>query len=174
MSAGGMHAEALAVAAYAVVLVLLAVGLEWLARYVVRQAHRYRVAGFRYHRALDVWECPQGEHLRPFPMDDRERVIRYRARACVCNICPAKARCTDSDDGRQIEHDLRPWLGTAIGRYHRGMSLVLLVLAGLIALIALCQHPTPAESILLGTLAVAVAILGGQLYSALRTAPGPP
>ena len=166
--------EALAVAAYAVVLVLLAVGLEGLARYVVWQAHRYRVAGFRYHRALDAWECPQGEHLRPFTMDDRARVIRYRARAYVCNACPAKPRCTDSDDGRQIEHDLRPSLGTSIGRFHRGMSLVLLVLAGLIALIEVCQHPTPRDSIMLGTLAVAVGILGGRLYSALRTASGPP
>lgn len=170
----GMHVEALAVAAYAVVLVLLAVGLEWLARYAVWQAHRYRVAGFRYHRVLDVWECPQGEHLRPFTIDHREGVIRYRARAHVCNACPAKRRCTDSDDGREIEHDLRPWLGTAIGRFHRGMSLVLLVLAGLIALIELCQHPTPAESIMLGTLAVAVGILGVRLYSALRAVPSPP
>jgi hypothetical protein len=174
MTAGGMHPEALAVAAYAVVLVLLAVGLEGLARHVVRQAHRYRLAGFRYHRALDVWECPQGEHLLPSIMDDRARVTRYRARAHVCNACPAKPRCTDSDDGREIEHDLRPWLGTAIGRFHRGMSLVLLVLAGLIALIELGQHPTPADGIMLGTLAVAVGVLGFRLYAALRAVPCPP
>ena len=176
MIAGGVHVEALAAAAYAVVLVLLAVGLEGLARYAVWQAHRYHAAGFRYHRALDVWECPQGEHLRRSTVDDRAHVFRYRARAHVCNACPAKPRCTDSDDGREIEHDLRPWLGTAIGQFHRGMSLALLVLAGLIALIELCQHPTPADGIMLGTLTVTIGILGGRLYSALRTAPidGPP
>lgn len=108
MIAGGMHAEALAAAAYAVVLILLAAGLEWVARHAVWQARRYHAAGFRYHRVLDVWECPQGEHLRPSAMDDRARVIRYRARPHVCNACPVKVGCTDSDDGRGIEQDLRP------------------------------------------------------------------
>lgn len=155
MIAGGMHAEALAAAAYAVVLILLAAGLEWVARYAVWQARRYHAAGFRYHRVLDVWECPH-----------------YRARPHVCNACPVKIGCTDSDDGRGIEQDLRPWLRTAIGRFHRGMSLVLLVLAGMIVLIELLQHPTPADGIMLGTLTVTVGILGARLYSALRTASG--
>lgn len=170
----GVHPEALAAAAYAVVLLLLAVGLEGLARYAGWQAHRYHAAGFRYHRVLDVWECPEGEHLRPSAVDDRARIVRYRARAHVCNACPAKRRCTDSDDGREIQHDLRPWLGTAIGRFHRGMSLMLLLLAGLIVLIEFCQHPTPADGIVLGTLTAAVGILGGRLYSALRTVTGSP
>lgn len=166
----GVHPEALAAAAYAVVLVLLALGLEGLARYAGWQAHRYHAPGFRYHRALDVWECPQGEHLRPSAVGDRARVVRYRARAHVCNACPVKPCCTDSNHGREIEHDLRPWLGTAIGQFHRGMSLSLLGLAGVIALIELFQHPTPAATIVLGTVAVIVAILGGRLYSSLRSA----
>jgi len=168
----GVHPEALAAAVYAVALVLLALGLERVARYTVRQARRYHAAGFRYQPTLDVWECPQGEHLRRSAVDDQARVVRYRARAHVCNACPVKSRCTDSDDGREIEHDLRPWLGTAIGQFQRGMSLVLLVLAGLIALIELVQHSTtPADEITLGTLTVAVGILGARLYSELRSAP---
>jgi hypothetical protein len=83
-----------------------------------------------------------------------------------------KPRCTDSDDGREIEHDLRPWLGTAIGQFHRGMSLVVLVPAGLIPLIELFQHPTPADGVMLGTVVAAVGILGGRLYSSLWTASG--
>jgi hypothetical protein len=163
----GVHAEALGAAAYAVVLVLAAAGLEGIARYAGWRADRYHAAGFRYHPALDVWVCPEGEHLRPSSVGDGgAAVVRYRARAHICNVCPAKPQCTDSDEGRAIEHDLRPWLETGVGQFQRGMSLTLLVLAGMITLIELARHPRGADGIALAIVAVAVATLGGRCFAA--------
>ena len=40
-----------------------------------------------------------------------------------------KSLCTDSDTGRELSVSMDPWLSSAIGRFHRVMSLALLVLA---------------------------------------------
>ena len=44
---------------------------------------------------------------------------------------PAEGSCTDSDDGREIARPLDPWPHSEAGRFHRGIALVLVVLAGL-------------------------------------------
>ena len=48
-------------------------------------------------RTHDYWLCPEGEHLWPHELDPELRLVRYRARAHVCNGCAVKHRCTDSD-----------------------------------------------------------------------------
>ncbi len=168
MSTTAVHAEVLFAAGYALGLVLLAGGLECVARYTLWQAHRYHAAGFRYRRGLDAWICPEGEHLRRIAVDPAERVARYRAPARTCNACPAKPRCTDSDGGREIQHDLRPWLGTAIGQFQRGMSLAILGFAALISSIELVRYPDVADAAALGTLLLAVAVLAQRGYGSMR------
>jgi hypothetical protein len=37
------------------------------------------------------------------PSDSARRAVIYRASAAACNACPAKAACTDSSQGREIE-----------------------------------------------------------------------
>ena len=54
--------------------------------------------------------------------------MRYRAKAHVCNACPRKDACTDSDHGREIVRPLDPWPHSEAGRFHRGISLLLVVL----------------------------------------------
>ena len=64
--------------AYAVFLLLVALGLELVARHAHHRSRQMRVAGFRYHRHHDVWECPTGQQLRPIVTDYARPPIRYR------------------------------------------------------------------------------------------------
>jgi hypothetical protein len=166
-----VNTEALLAAGYAVALVIGAFGLEWLSAHTHRRALRYRTAGFTYHDHLDAWECPEGEHLWLHQLDHERRLLRYRARAHVCNRCPRKQYCTDSDRGREIVRPLDPWPHSEAGRFHRGLSLVLVVLAGLIALVELTRHHQQAEAVVLvGVFALAV-LAGRWLLHDLREHP---
>jgi hypothetical protein len=152
-----VNAEVILAAAYATALVLGAFGLEWLSAHTHRRALRYRTAGFTYDAAHDHWRCPEGEHLWPHEFDHERRLVRYRAKAHICNGCPSKDRCTDSDRGREIVRPLDPWPHSEAGRFHRGLALVLVALAVLIVLAVVARHHEPAEAaVLLGVLVVAM------------------
>ena len=101
---------------------------------------RYRTAGFDYQAGNDAWVCPEGEHLWPHEFDHERRLVRYRARAHVCNRCPLKERCTDSDEGREIVSPLDPWPHSEAGRFHRVIALMLVALAALVAAVALARN----------------------------------
>jgi hypothetical protein len=156
---GYFHLEPLLAGGYAVLLVAIAAGLEWMGRHSHRRADQYHTRGFRFHKHRDHWECPNGARLERAEIDNDLRVIRYRAPAHTCNGCPIKARCTDSDNGREISVSLDPWLSSAIGRFHRGISLALLVLAGLIVVVELLRHDHGPERWALATVVVTVSLL---------------
>ena len=85
---------------------------------------------------------------------------------------PARRRreCTDSDDGREIARALDPWPHSEAGRFHRGVCVVLVVLAALIAAIALVRSHGPAELLLLGAvLALSAALM--RTADAFRATP---
>ncbi len=115
--------------------------LEWLSAHTHRRSLRYRTAGFTYHEQHDHWECPEGEHLWPHEFDHERRLVRYRAKAHVCNGCPRKEACTDSDRGREIVRPLDPWPHSEAGRFHRGLSLMLVALALLVLVVG--RRPQP-------------------------------
>jgi hypothetical protein len=46
-----------------------------------------------------------------------------------------KHLCTESEEGREIEHHPDSWLESEIARFHRGISLALLFLAGLLLVV---------------------------------------
>lgn len=150
------HPDTLLAAGYALALMVIAAGLEWMGRHSNRRSDQYHQRGFRFHKHADHWECPHGARLERAEIDNELRVIRYRAPAHTCNGCPIKANCTDSDNGREISVSLDPWLSSAIGRFHRGVSLALLVLAALIMAVELFRHGHEPER---WTLAVMVAVL---------------
>jgi hypothetical protein len=114
------------------------------------------------------------EHLHLRELDHELRVARYRARAHVCNDCPAKPVCTDSDDGRELVRSLDAWPRSEAGRFHRGISLALVALAGLIAAVVLLRHHELAEAALLAAVLVAAALVARALVTELRTAPSEP
>jgi hypothetical protein len=150
----GIGVEAAMIAAYACFLMLAALCLDLLARHTHRRSDRYRLAGFDFHRALDAWTCPEGEHLRRSEIDHERRLIRYRARAEVCNACPAKPDCTESDTGREVVRSMDPWPHSEAGRFHRGICVVLLGLALVILMVGLARDHSPSEIALLGGLAM--------------------
>ena len=157
------HLEPFLAIGYALLLMVIAAAMEWMGRHSHRRADQYHTGGFRFDRHADHWECPNGARLERAEIDNELRVIRYRAPALTCNGCPIKAHCTDSDTGREISVSLDPWLSSAIGRFHRGISLALLVLAGLIIAIELLRHGHGAERWVLSMAVVIVSLLGLNL-----------
>ena len=84
--------------------------------------------------------------------------MRYRAKAHICNRCPLKAACTDSDQGREIVRPVDPWPHSEAGRFHRGLSLMLIALSLLVLVAVDTRHHDPAEAtLLIGLLALALA-----------------
>jgi hypothetical protein len=167
-----LHVEAILAAAYGAFLLAAALGLDALAQHTHRRSERYRTAGFRYHAHLDAWECPEGQHLWPREHDHERRLVRYRGQALVCNTCPTKHRCTDSDDGREVVRFLDPWIESEAGRFHRAFSLVLVALAALVAVVGLARHHSVAETVVLAAVLAAAAFVVHRLASGVRPRSG--
>ena len=151
-------------AGYAVFLIVVALALEAAARFAHRRAERFRVSSFTYHPTLNVWECPAGERL--FPTEPH----RYRAPAHTCNACSLKHACTDSHRGREIVISPLDWLETEIGRFHRGMSMGLLVLVVWLLGFEAVRHWDAADLRLLGVVLLIAATLGTRLLKAILEA----
>jgi hypothetical protein len=163
------HMEPILAGAYILLLMLIAMALEWMARHSQRRTEKYHTGGFRFHPDRDRWECPTGMALMRAEVDHELRIVRYRAPAHVCNHCPIKARCTHSDRGREIPVPMDPWLNSASLRFQTGFSLVLLMLSGFIAVIELFRHGHGAESLVMGLLLATIGALGKKTIGRLRT-----
>jgi hypothetical protein len=161
----GIHIEVLLAAGYALLLVGVAATLEWLARHSHRRSEHYRNSGFTYKRKLDVWECPTGHHLKRVETDFDRKIARYRAPAHKCNVCHCKKNCTDSENGRELESRLDAWVQSELRRFHRGLSLTLLLLAAVILAAEILRHHQPREWISLAVLLLAIS-LGASPLSA--------
>jgi hypothetical protein len=166
-----VHPEVALAGGYAVALLAMAFGLDWLAQHTQRRSERFRTAGFRYHPQHDAWICPQDQYLWPQEYDAALRVFRYRAKPSVCNACPVKSSCTSSQHGREIVRALDPWPHSEAGRFHRGLALVLVVLAGLfVVTAAILARTGPEVAVLLGVFLL-VGVVGWRLTDHLRSTP---
>jgi hypothetical protein len=166
-----MSPEAWLGAGYAVALLAAALVLEWLSAHTHRRALRFRTAGFEYRAEQDVWVCPEGEHLWPHEFDHERRLVRYRAQAHVCNGCPLKERCTDSDHGREVVRPLDPWPHSEAGRFHRVIALMLVALAGLVLVATLARNHAATEAAVLAGLLALSALIWRFLLRDLRSRP---
>jgi len=166
-----MSPEALFAAGYAAFLVSGAFVLEWLSAHTHRRSLRFRTAGFTYNETHDNWLCPEGEQLWPHMFDRERRLVRYRARAQVCNACPSKGRCTDSDEGREVVRPLDPWPHSEAGRFHRVIALTMVLLGALILAGELLRHHDPREFGLLAGLLVGAVLAARWLLRDLRLHP---
>src|SRR6476660_1607757 len=146
-----IHIEVLLASGYALFLVAVATCLEKLGRHTHQRSRQYQTAGFTYHRHINMWECPAGQYLKLWAFDSQRQVAQYRAEAKSCNSCALKRNCTDSEDGRTLDHHpLDSWLQSEVRRFHRGISLALVFLAGLILLVEMTlQTATAALAVLL-------------------------
>lgn len=154
---------------YAGFLVAAAALLELVARHVHKRSEHATIAGFTYRPDLDIWECPDGRSLQREETDTLLKVVRYRAEAHHCNTCLYKFRCTDSGSGRVIEHQPDSWLDSGLYRFHRGMSLALLVLSALILSVEMIRTHSPRVGGLLAVLIIFVSTIGLRLFQAIRS-----
>jgi hypothetical protein len=163
-----MDTEVILALGYSGFLVAVSAMLEAVARYAHRRAQTSNSQGFTYIPERDLWRCPNGQHLYREKSDDAFRIVRYRAQPHHCNNCGIKSRCTDSDTGRVLEHRSESWLESGMRRFHRGMSLALLVLAILILSIEIVRHNDRVEQVVLAGLVVCLGVAGVRLSSSLR------
>jgi hypothetical protein len=166
-----VSAEVAMLAGYAGFLLVAAVALDALARHSHARSDRYRTAGFRYHPEHDAWVCPRDQMLWPVRYDQSQRMLRYRAKPSICNACPVKAACTSSHRGREISVPTEPWPHSEAARFHRGISLVLVGLAALLAVVAMTRHHQPADLVLAALPLVAAGFLGYRFTDHFRRTP---
>lgn len=110
------------VCGYALVLLAIGYGFDAMARHVSVRAQRWRTGAFRYHADHDAWTCPQDQWLWPASYDPEQRIVRYRGKPSVCNVCPVKSSCTTSAQGREVTREIDPWPHSEAGRFHRGLA----------------------------------------------------
>jgi Flp pilus assembly protein TadB len=156
--------EVLVVGVYAILLVGVAAVLDAAGKHTQRRSERFRTAGFSYHPQHDAWTCSQDEMLWPMDYDEQHHLVRYRAKASVCNSCHVKPDCTSSTNGREVTRAVAPWPHSEAGRFHRGMSLALVGLAAVLILVTGARHPQP-STLVLG-LPLLLTVLLGRRYSA--------
>lgn len=136
----GISLEFVLMLGYAISLGFIALLLELVARHAHRRSLASSTAGFTYHPDRDIWSCPRDQHLFPILSDSAKGVAVYRAPASACNSCRSKAACTDSDHGREIEKRDLNGLEYGMKRFHRVMSITLLVLASLMLFVELFRE----------------------------------
>ena len=157
---------------YAASLAVIAFLLELIARHAHRRSVRISTGGFTYHADLDIWRCPQDQHLFPVFSDPVKKVVVYRASASICNACPRKQNCTDSNQGREIELRNLGGLEYGMRRFHRGVSLTLLVLASLILVVELVRtgdfYPRIVLTAMLALFCFAIVRLSVNLFQTIQ------
>ncbi|MGA3269062.1 MAG: hypothetical protein ABSE16_19875 [Verrucomicrobiota bacterium] len=159
----GVHIEVILAGGYALLLVGVSAILEMVARHSHNRSEHFRNSGFVYKKKLDVWQCPTGHHLTREQTDFERRIALYRAPAHKCNVCHCKKDCTDSNDGRVLESRLDAWLQSELRRFHRGISLALLLLAAILLATEMMAYRAPHEWILLGVLLAPIIFAGSKL-----------
>src|SRR5262245_49100675 len=166
-----VDAVVLMAGSYALFLLAVAYGLDLMARLVAARSSNWRTSAFRYHASHDAWICPNGEWLQKHSFDAANRVMRYRARARVCNTCALKAACTTSDHGREITRDVDPWPHSEAGRFHRGMACAVALLGVAIPVATLAARHGRQDTVLLVATSVVVALAALPLAAHLRGSP---
>jgi hypothetical protein len=163
--------ESLLAAGYGAFLALVALAIDALARHSHRRSELYRTGGFTYLAHLDAWECPEGEQLHRIETDLQHRLARYRARAHVCNACPRKRDCTDSDNGREVTRMLDPWPHSEAGRFHRVIAVSIVGFGLLVIGAGAALNHGAGDLAVLGAALLVSTIVGLYLFADLRSAP---
>jgi hypothetical protein len=74
---------------------------------------------FRYDAKLDVYLCPAGKELYVLPSGCTDQFIQYRGQPSVCNACPLKAQCTDSNYGRKLSRHVAEDAFARVRAFHQ-------------------------------------------------------
>jgi hypothetical protein len=170
----GIEMGAWLAAGYAVALVLVAYGIDRMARRAHTTLQDQRTPGFTYHDDHDAWLCPEDQWLWPQSFDPDNRVMRYRGSPSVCNHCPVKDACTTSDDGREMRRMVDTWPASESARFHRGIACSVTVLAVLWPLASAFTVDGWVSQVLLLAVSAAIGVASLPLWSHLRQTPADP
>jgi hypothetical protein len=140
--------EVILMSGYAILLSLIAWILEFAGGHAHKRSTKVSVIGFTYHAERDVWQCPQNQHLFPVFSDPVKGKVIYRGNGATCNACRSKAACTDSNNGREITREDTGDLQFGMQRFHRAVSVTLLLLAS--AILAVESFRTDLQSLRAG------------------------
>jgi hypothetical protein len=165
-----LHPEVVLVGGYSMALLAVAFVLDSLAQHTQRRAERFRTAGFRYLPAHDAWTCSEDAMLWPMEYDKEHHLVRYRAKPSVCNSCQVKPNCTSSTNGREVTRAVAPWPHSEAGRFHRGMSFVLVGLAAVLILVMIVRH-FETSTLVLGPPLLFSVLLGRRYGAHFRATP---
>ena len=158
-----IHTEVLLASGYALFLVVVATCLEKLGRHTQPEISSVPNSWIYLSSAPQCMGVSSRSVPQALGVRLSTAVAQYRAEAKSCNSCVLKKNCTDSEDGRKLEHHLDSWLQSEVRRFHRGISLALLFLAGLIlSLEIILQSAATDLAVLLGAM-VPVAIAATRL-----------
>jgi hypothetical protein len=167
MNMAGISLEYVLIVAYAMCLGLIALLLELVARHAHQRCLRTPTAGFTYHPERDVWRCPRDQHLFPVFSDSARGLTIYRAPAAACNSCSSKPACTDSDRGREVERRTMNDIEPATHRFHRVISLTLLVLACLFLVVECFRSTGFYALMILMSMIMVFSLMIQRMYSRL-------
>ena len=78
----------------------------------------YGTSRFTYDTEQDVYRCPQDQVLPRLAVKYTLDRVEYRASAAVCNACPVKAACTDSNQGRLVSRPFATLYLDRVRGYH--------------------------------------------------------
>ena len=165
----GVSVEFILMLGYAVLLGAVALLLEFAARHAHRRSISISTTGFTFHADKDMWRCPEFQHLFPVFVDHAKESVIYRAPASACNSCRCKTDCTDSNNGREIERKTTDDLQYGMQRFHRAMSVTLLVLASLILVVELFRDNAVYPRLVLASVLVVFCMVVQRLSKALFT-----
>lgn len=158
--------------AYATFLFVIAMLLERSAKAAYQRADPVRMEGFIYREEVEAYECKGGALLPVVEIDSLQQTARHIAPADRCRECGFKHFCTDDDRPREIKRSLQAWSETESGRFHRGISLTLLVLAALILLIVAFRFAgTSGEVAALAITLVIILVRAASIAHQWRTLP---
>ena len=165
----GVHVEVVLAASYAIFLVGVAFVLEFLARHSHKRSEHYRNSGFVYFQKMDLWECPAGRQLLRIETDYQHRlstIVRLQTHA---THAPSRITAPIPTTDASLESHLDSWVESELRRFHRGISLALLLLATVILVAETVRHAEPRELFLVGCLLVPVGLAETKLFASFLT-----
>jgi len=71
-----------------------------------KRTEYFGASRFTYDPETDTYRCPNGETLRRETAKYTEGKIVYQADHKVCDVCPLRAQCTSSKEGRRINRHI--------------------------------------------------------------------
>jgi hypothetical protein len=160
--------EAVFIGGYTAFLIAVAAAMGWVARRSHERVLGVKTIGFRYHEPLDAWQCSEGTYLWRKERNEQARLVRYRAKAEMCNACPLKPACTDSDDGRELIRPMDTWPHSEMARFQRVISLALVLLAGVLAAVEAARQSDPRIQIAFGAVFLVCAALARREAAGIR------